>query len=828
MALNWAAIPTQLQQFSTWALCHAHDKAPHLPITDATGFVTGFRYASTSADQYLSFTDACTIAESNRMHIGLVLRSAYNLVVIDCDIHDGFSLDSLGIPLTQDAWTPQHRCNEFTDLLEFADTYAEVSTNGDGIHIVCAGENAATQKHNHMELFSDNRFVVFTGDTISKGAYFHDNGKTSLNVIERDAKPIVNLQNVIDQISITMRSSQTQRIALVESDAIETDETIWQRASNASNANKFLSLCEGQWQGTYPSQSEADKALLSMFTLYSPSNEQVRRMFRETKLGVRDKANKNNYYLDLTLASIRAREQRERDQQATHNLDAMIASANLRKQNKPVPDNVVNLHSLKNEAMKIVSDQNNAYKEQVIESKQNIKPPPNINGTIDWPIGTLGQIASFIYNSSHRPVKEISIISALGFMAGIAGGAYHTPSQTGLNLYLILIARSAVGKEAINNGLTLIQKHINDKSPLLSDSVLDFAKYQSQPALIKTFVNKKSFLNISGEWGRRLQRSSDDGGKRGDPQEIQLRTALTDIYAKSGPNSTVSGLVYSDSDKDVEDIGRVAYSMIGESTPTTFYDALTPSMMEDGFLSRFNIIRYEGVRPEVNKNPTLIMDTYLIEKLVSMITYSRQLIENRQSVLVAFDDDALKAADEFNQRCDELINAEDEDSIRQAWNRAHLKVIRMASLCAVADNHIKPVVNMEYFNWALNSVCNDTEFMLSKIKSGDVGTGDDARLKKFIAVTLEFFNNEYSKTYKVRHARQMANDGVVPYMYLYKRIAQQSSYRNHQRGAANALGETIKTAISSGLITQLDATQARERYGSTAQCYLLTKSFPQD
>ena len=66
---------------------------------------------------------------------------------------------------------------------------------------------------------------------------------------------------------------------------------------------------------------------------------------------------------------------------------------------------------------------------------------------IAFPPGRAGQLAQYIVGTAHRPVREVAIVAALGWLAGVCGKAFTTPSRSGLNLYMILVAKSAVGKE---------------------------------------------------------------------------------------------------------------------------------------------------------------------------------------------------------------------------------------------------------------------------------------------------------------------------------------------------------------------------------------------
>ncbi len=76
---------------------------------------------------------------------------------------------------------------------------------------------------------------------------------------------------------------------------VESDKTDAEVIAEVKRLAKYRGLWDGEWQDAYPSQSEADYALLGRLCGLTCSNEQARRLFRESVLGRRDKAQRDDY-----------------------------------------------------------------------------------------------------------------------------------------------------------------------------------------------------------------------------------------------------------------------------------------------------------------------------------------------------------------------------------------------------------------------------------------------------------------------------------------------------------------------------------------------------
>lgn len=817
----WGRLPPDLRELPQWVLAGA-DKVP-LAATDATKL---HAVSSTRPSEWMSFERAVAAAMANRdlvtthstnegvtvtrkgLDVGFVLHESDPFSCIDLDTKDATTH-----PNKPELWTTPDDWERHVRIVNSMDSYTEKSRSGKGVHVWVRGNIGRGYHRDGVEVYSQERYIICTGDV------FRD-------------KPIQDRTTELNNMVGLMRALHplTDKTPLAELPAQVDDWCVFETAATAANKDKFWKLWTGQWEDDFESQSEADLALMSMFTFYTDSNEQCRALFRASKLGKREKAQKNDRYLDFTLRLIRARQAVEQSADTSSILQAADFHA-MEKSRNLLSEAVADAQG--GAAVTRFVDEPHREVLQLAEPGQGDTPQPVAPAAsslaqlapipqrlvdagedgLPWPPGFVGTVARFIYANSYLPVKEISIVAALGLMAGLCGKAWHIP-QSGLNLYIILVARSAIGKEAMHSGLAVLVSHCQSRFPFFSNFV-DFTEYVSGPALIKACLQTPSFVNVSGEWGRRLKRLAADD-KEGPLQT--LRTQMTNLYQKSGPQSIAGGLGYSNAEGNVASVAGVAYSMVGESTPGTFYEALTESMMEDGFLSRFLIIGYDGDRPDENPALLEIPDTALIDALANIASQAYEQINKGASQQVGRTEEAAQIMAEFTVEMRTKIRSTDDESRRQMYNRAMLKVLRVAGLLAVGDHYLSPSITTEHMRWAIDLIRRDIEMMAKRLEAGDVGSGDKARERKLVTIIREYLvAPRIPKSYHV--PEKMHKDGLVPRKYLQLRTQQVASFYNHKLGHNRALDDAINACITNGWLMECKGTAVIEGYGHHGKTY---------
>lgn len=443
------------------------------------------------------------------------------------------------------------------------------------------------------------------------------------------------------------------------------------------------------------------------------------------------------------------------------------------------------------------------------ESSRQAKLP------FSFPPGVAGTIARHMYASSYSPIVEVATVATVALLAGVCGRTYRTHTNVDLSLYQILVARSGIGKDAIHKE---IPKWIKVNGIVGCDRFIQATDFVSGPSLHKQLLATPGFLNLQGEFGRRLSRMANPT----DAPEQAFRSVLTNAYSKD----YLEGKTYSDAGKNVSGVAYPALSFLGETTPGKFKEALTSDMMEDGLLSRFLVTTYEGDRPLPNENggSRLADDQwqYWCSILSDAVQRNPPAPNPPQVRVVRMDPDALAVMSAFNIRCITTLNAKENEGERAVWTRAHLKALKLASLLAVADCYREPVATMAHVKWAIQFVMRDVNLFLAQLASGDIGNDDSDREKKVLQICLKWLQLDDNKVpTQLRPYDHLRKAGIIPRKYIQTQVSSLPAFCKHKRGSKAALDIALKSAVLNETLLEMNKLQL-EPYKTNAQCFVLT------
>jgi len=442
------------------------------------------------------------------------------------------------------------------------------------------------------------------------------------------------------------------------------------------------------------------------------------------------------------------------------------------------------------------------------------------------PPGLTGDIARFIYDAAPIQVPEIALIGAIGLMAGICGRAYNI-SRSGLNLYLLALANTGMGKDAASNGIDKLMSEVKLKVPNASEFI---GPETVSPQAVVKHMDKTSlsFVSIVGEFGLKLKTMSSYNAS---PNDVGLKRLMLILYSKSAQGLEYQPMIYSDSVKNTKTLIAPSYSIIGESTPERFYENLTEIMITEGLLPRFLIIEHKGKRPYLNENHIFSKPSIqLIEQVAALSSNALMLNHSKRITEVSIEHSCVKTLKDFMIFCTDEINKADSTSNRnvigELWNRAHLKLLRLSGLIAVGCNPYYPSVSPQIVDWSMKIILQDVRNMISKFESGTVGEGchENKQIEKIYAVFRDYVSRTWIEVSKYKvGSEKLHYDKVIPYKYINKRLACDSNFTKDKLGATNAIKRVIETMKNNGDIEEVPAGSLRSNYGFAGRCFVLTR-----
>lgn len=308
-------------------------------------------------------------------------------------------------------------------------------------------------------------------------------------------------------------------------------------------------------------------------------------------------------------------------------------------------------------------------------------PPPG-----DAPAGLVADIADFIMATAPRPMQAAALAGALALVAGIAGGSYSF-NDSGLNLFVNVIAPPGFGTDAAMLGINRIITAVELSSPQIASVVMSPARGALAPVLKHLHTERRAALVELLEPPIAVAR---------DHEPSTLRLRLADIFTRSRTGDRTLS-------PDLPPIVAPALTVLTTTAPTQHWPRTrTPANLEDGLGVRFLSLTHTGPAPERNRSPVVTPSAELAAAVATLFVASQDLLARRMTIPVSASSDAEAALAVFEEQCAEAGDL---------WRHRALQAQRVAALVAVGRDPYSPRVTVEDVAWAAALVRADADAM---------------------------------------------------------------------------------------------------------------------
>ena len=356
------------------------------------------------------------------------------------------------------------------------------------------------------------------------------------------------------------------------------------------------------------------------------------------------------------------------------------------------------------------------------------------------PDGLLKRIAEWIMATSRRPNKPLAVSAAVSILSGICGRHLYGPTGSALNLYIVALAPTAVGKgrplSAIGELLVAADLH----------KLHTTLKAFSISALEQTIVERPCVVATVDEIGANLL--SRMSHKKASTHEAPMRAALLELWSRERGQAPFS--THSRANAASVEIHSPSFTIYGASTPEAFYESLTAGSVKDGFLNRFLLVEAHPRTKSISVDSDLRAPPKDIVAELRMIVPANESTGNMASNVDVFASGAQPKGDvvrwetpELGQRADDLeeeilgiMDALPADQ-RALCGRVFEMSVRLAALHAVSRQGRLARVTENDLSWGLSWACQSASAMIEGAQAHMFENEHQAAYKRVLAIISE-------------------------------------------------------------------------------------------
>lgn len=431
----------------------------------------------------------------------------------------------------------------------------------------------------------------------------------------------------------------------------------------------------------------------------------------------------------------------------------------------------------------------------MLPPSSSTEPAQALPRFITTPPGILYDISAWISETAHKCQPELSLAGAIALAATCTQRIYRSNLGNFTSLYVVLVAKSTEGKEHPQGAVEKILTAAG-LGHLVAGS-----GYTSAGAVFSALFKQPNHLALIDEMGKLLKMSRAKGNANSEAAIDKLVEAYGKLDGVIRPPvySTMSLNKAQKTAMQSEDqmIYNPAITVLGATTPGTFYQNLTDDLVQDGFLGRLIVV--ESVLPRQlmrfdSKSPPP-------EKIVAWCKQVNSPPQKQGNLTdVAIGDmpactiemtigpeciDLMRA---FEAELNKLKDQYEPEGLDVLLGRTFEKALRLAMIAAKACDVNSLAVKVEHLEWAISYVRHYDLAMIRAVRKNRVSSQVDGEIKK--AVNYIQGARKYATDPKLGQFAGILASGGMPHQLLLKKM--------HMK--AKEFQSLMETAIESGVL----------------------------
>lgn len=340
--------------------------------------------------------------------------------------------------------------------------------------------------------------------------------------------------------------------------------------------------------------------------------------------------------------------------------------------------------------------------------------------------GALGTFVDLCNRTAPKPQPQFAVQAALAFAQVVMGRRYRTARNNWPGMYFVNVGKSASGKE---HARTVIDAVLTEAG---IGHLVGPSGYTSDSAVFSALYHQPAHLTVIDELGELLNNAK----AQGNFHKRSALKALTEVWGLMGGTlrpqgySTMGLRPEQRAEMAARCVHRPSLTMLGMTTPKTFYDSLTEAAIEGGFLNRLLIV-------ESTIGRQLSRECDPLEVPDSLIEWCRAVREGQGGNLSGLDmpadsvpvprvvDFLPEARAAFRAYEAEVLASMDRleaEGLSEMEGRSVEKALRIALSLAVSDNVALPFIRLEHAEWAIEYVRYYTNQTIEAVRTHLTGS----------------------------------------------------------------------------------------------------------